>query len=64
MSTNQVEALFQAMDLLVGRIVYLMSIGHINEKIIPPVVFDIGGAMSVEIVSVPFNADGKEVENS
>ena len=63
MSAYQVDALFQAMDLLVGRIVYLMLLGNINEKIIPPVIFDIGHAMSVEIVSVPFNADGEEVQN-
>ena len=52
MSAIQVDALFHAMDLLVGRIGYLTSF---TSKSNPNVIFNIGNSMIVEIVSMYFN---------
>ena len=58
MSAIQVDALFHAMDLLVGRICYLTSF---TSKANPNVIFDIGSSMTVEVVAMPFNKNNGTV---
>ena len=61
MSPTQVVALFNATELILGRIIYLISLDYMESGYALPVTLDIGPLMSAELVSVPLNLDGKEV---
>ena len=61
MTKSQVETLFQTTDLLIGRIIYLISLSYTGVGQYQPAVFHIGNVMTVELISMPFDINGKEV---
>ena len=58
MSAIEVDALFQAMDLVVGRIVYLASVSLNSTSRIS---FDVGHYISVEVASAHVDYNRTEV---
>ena len=57
-SRAKVDALFQSMELVAGRMLYLMSL---NSNKSSRVTFDVDHAMTVEIVSEYLNKNNAEV---
>ena len=58
-SLRKVDGLLQAMDLLVGRMIYLLSFDSSPNSRLS---FHIGHSIEVEIASVPFKENGSEVK--